>query len=59
MIDLEVLELALSKEEDSISTYKSLLAEHKNLQDLLYLLISEEQKHKVLIEKKIAELKRY
>jgi len=56
MIDIEVLRLALSKEEDAIKTYQKLLAEHPNLKDLLYLLVTEEQKHKTLIEKKIVEL---
>jgi rubrerythrin len=56
MIDIEVLRLALSKEEDAIKTYQNLLAGHPNLKDLLYLLITEEQKHKTLIEKKIVEL---
>jgi len=56
MIDIEVLRLALSKEEDAIKVYQKLLAEHPNLKDLLYLLVTEEQKHKALIEKKIVEL---
>ena len=56
MIDIEVLRLALSKEEDAIKTYQKLLVEHPNLKDLLYLLVTEEQKHKKLIEKKIVEL---
>lgn len=58
MIDIEVLQLALSKEEDAIKTYQKLLVEHQNLKDLLYLLLTEEQKHKILIEKKITELRR-
>ena len=56
MIDIEVLRLALSKEEDAIKIYQKLLAENQNLKDLLYLLVTEEQKHKKLIEKKIIEL---
>ncbi|MFA5199454.1 MAG: hypothetical protein WC442_00890 [Candidatus Omnitrophota bacterium] len=58
MIDVEVLRLALSKEETSIKLYKKLLADHPGLKDLLYFLITEEQKHKILIEKKITELTR-
>lgn len=46
-------------EEDAIRTYQKLLAEYPNLEDLLYLLITEEQKHKTLIEKKISELRGY
>ena len=56
MIDIEVLRSALSKEEDAIKAYQKLLVEHPNLKDLLYLLVTEEQKHKALIEKKIVEL---
>lgn len=56
MIDIEVLRLALSMEEDAIRIYQKLLVQHPSLKDLLYLLVTEEQKHKNLIEKKIAEL---
>ena len=56
MIDIEVLQLALSKEESSIKLYQRILTDHPNLKDLAYLLITEEQKHKALIEKRIAEL---
>lgn len=58
MIDVEALQLALSKEKDAIKTYEDLLAKHPNLKDLLYFLINEEQKHQKLIETKIAELTR-
>jgi rubrerythrin len=58
MIDIEVLKLALSKEKDAIRTYQKMLAEHPNLKDLLSFLLTEEQKHEVLIMKKIAELTR-
>jgi len=56
MIDVEVLRLALSKEEEAIATYQKLIMEHPNLKDLLYFLVNEELKHKILLEKKIAEL---
>lgn len=59
MIDIEVLKIALSKEEDAIGTYQGMLAGHPNLKDLLSLLVTEEQKHKMLIEKKIGELTQY
>ncbi|MDD5282325.1 MAG: ferritin family protein [Candidatus Omnitrophica bacterium] len=58
MVDLEVLKIALSKEEDAIETYQEILSQHPNLTELLSLLITEEQKHKILIEKKIVELTR-
>ena len=58
MVDIEVLKIALSKEMDAIDTYQEMLANHANLAELLSFLITEEQKHKALIEKKIIELTR-
>jgi len=58
MVDIEVLKIALSKEQDAIDTYQEMLSQHPNLAELLSLLITEEQKHKILIEKKIIELTR-
>jgi rubrerythrin len=58
MIDVEVLKIALSKEVDAIETYQEMLSRHPNLSELLSFLITEEQKHRVLIEKKIIELTR-
>ena len=59
MIDLEVLQIALSKEQEAIAAYQGMLTGHPNIRDLLSLLITEEQKHKALIEKKIEELTHY
>jgi rubrerythrin len=59
MIEIEVLKLALSKEEDAIKTYKGMLTDYPSLKDLLSLLVTEEHKHKALIEKKIRELTHY
>ncbi len=56
MIDIEVLKIALSKEADAIETYQEMLSQHPGLTELLSFLITEEQKHKILIEKKIIEL---
>jgi rubrerythrin len=58
MVDVEVLEIALSKEKDAIETYQEMLLDHPNLTDLLSFLLTEEQKHKILIEKRIFELTR-
>ncbi|MFA4933893.1 MAG: hypothetical protein WC574_05630 [Candidatus Omnitrophota bacterium] len=58
MIDIEVLRIALAKEENAIKLYKKLLRDHPALKDLLYFLITEEQKHKKLIQNKIIELTR-
>lgn len=59
MTIVEALKLTLSKEEASIRLYQQLIREHPNLKDLLYSLLTEEQKHKKLIEGKISELNRY
>ncbi|MFA4992689.1 MAG: rubrerythrin family protein [Candidatus Omnitrophota bacterium] len=58
MIDVEVLKIALSKEVDAIETYQEMLSRHPNLSELLSFLITEEQKHRTLIENKIIELTR-
>lgn len=59
MIDIEVLQIALLKEEDAIATYQKMLVDHPNLEELLSQLVTEEQKHKLLIERKIGELTQY
>lgn len=56
MTEIEVLKLALSKEEAAAKAYQEMLAAHPVLKDLLSFLVTEEQKHKLLIQKKIAEL---
>lgn len=59
MIDLEALKIALSRENDSIAIYQRMLADHPSLKELLSFLLTEEEKHKVLVEKKIRELTQY
>ena len=56
MTNVEVMEIALSNEEKSIELYQKLIADHSDLKDILYRLLTEEQKHKSVIEKKIYEL---
>ena len=56
MIEVEVLKLALAKEVDAIKSYQEMLVSYPVLSELLSFLITEEQKHKVLIEKKIVDL---
>jgi rubrerythrin len=56
MIEVEVLKLALVKEEAAIKTYQEMLISYPALGELLSFLVTEEQKHKKLIEKKIVEL---
>ena len=55
MPPLEVLKLALSKEIEAIGTYQKLLTD-PIVKDIFYFLVSGEQKHKQLIEKKIVGL---
>ncbi len=56
MIEIEALKLAITKEEAAAKMYQEMLIDHPVLTGLLSFLITEEQKHKVLIEKKIVEL---
>lgn len=56
MSPVEALELALSKENQSIKLYNNLVLEHPALKDVFWFLGNEEQKHRQLIEKKIYEL---
>ena len=56
MIAIEALKLAITKEEAAAKMYQEMLIDHPALTELLSFLITEEQKHKVLIEKKIVEL---
>ena len=58
MTDVEVLRIALGEEEKAIKLYQGMLAEHPNLRDMLLGLISAEQMHKQVLEKKISELTR-
>jgi len=55
---VDALKLALSKETDSIKLYNKLNLKHPTLKELLLFLINEEEKHKLLIEKKIQEITR-
>jgi len=56
MTPVKVLKLALDKEKASIALYTKLSGKHKEIQDLLILLINEEEKHKKLIEENISRL---
>ena len=55
---VEALNLALSKEVQSIELYNKLSVDHPELQETLLFLVNEEEKHKLLIQKKIYELTR-
>ncbi len=59
MIEVEALKLALKKEEDAIKAYQKMIVEYPSIKDLLYTLVTEEQKHKKLIIEKIQELTHY
>ena len=53
---IEALTIALSKEKASIELYNKFYLKHPVIKDTFSFLINEEQKHKQLIENKIAEL---
>lgn len=55
---VEALELALGKEVEAIQIYRKLYDEYPETKDVFSFLINEEEKHKQLITKKIAELTR-
>ena len=59
MTPVDALNLALSKEEDAITLYNRLALEHSAIRDILLTLVNEEEKHKILIKKKIVEITRY
>jgi rubrerythrin len=56
MTPVEALNLALSKENNAIKVYADLSSRFPEIQDLLSFLLNEEQKHKKMIEGKIAEM---
>ena len=55
MVEVEVLKLALAKEA-AIKTYQEMLISYPALGELLSFLVTKEQNHKKLIEKKIVDL---
>ncbi len=56
---MEALKLALSQEVKAIELYERFTRELPVAKDTFLFLMTEEGKHKQLIEKKIAELKNY
>jgi len=59
MTPIEILKMALSKEEAAIKLYDNLAKENQAVRDLLLTFKDEEYKHKNLLEKKIAEYTKY
>lgn len=59
MTPVEALELALNKEKASIELYAKLANQHPAIKELLFTLLNEEEKHKKLIEARIAEITKY
>jgi rubrerythrin len=53
---LEALKMALVKEKESVEIYKQFSIKHTAMRELFEFLMTEEQKHVKLIEKKIFEL---
>lgn len=56
MSPVEALKFALSKEIEAIGVYARLAVENPTLKDTFSFLVTEEQKHKKLLEQKIYEL---
>jgi len=59
MTTVEALNLALKREETSIELYQGMIKDHKDLTELLTMLLNEEFKHKKLIGEEIYKLTRY
>jgi len=53
---VEALRLAMSKEEEAMRIYDKLSVEYPSVKNIFIFLSGEEQKHKNLLKKKIAEL---
>lgn len=58
MTTVEALRLALEQEIKAIEIYSKLALEHQAVKETMDFLITEEQKHKKLLEKKIVEATR-
>lgn len=58
MTPVEALQIALSKEQKSIEIYKKMAIDFPEIRELCTDLQNEEDKHKILIEKKIADMQR-
>ena len=56
---VEVLELALLKEKESIELYNRFMKRHPEVKDIFKMLLEEEIKHKEFLEQKIAQLSKY
>lgn len=56
MVPVEALELALTKEKEAIRMYEKFSVEFPAAKETFVFLLNEEQKHRLLIEKRIAEL---
>ncbi|MFC1699936.1 hypothetical protein ACFL1I_08315 [Candidatus Omnitrophota bacterium] len=59
MTPVDALKMAKLREQASIKLYRDLAIKHAELRDLLETLVIEEEKHKLLIEKKIVQLTAY
>lgn len=55
---IEALELAVSKETEARDMYEKFIYQYPETKEIFTFLMNEEEKHKQLIEKRIAELRR-
>lgn len=56
---VEVLELALLKEKESIELYSRFIKRHPEVKDIFKMLLEEEIKHKEFIEQRITQVSKY
>ena len=56
---VEALEQALERENQSIVLYRCFMEEYPQVSDIFKMLLEEELKHKLFIERKIAQMSRY
>lgn len=59
MDHLEALNIALNNEKESMEVYRQFFIKHVAMRELFEFLMDEEQKHFILIKKKISELYKY
>lgn len=56
MVPVEALQLALNQEKKAIKMYEKFAIEFPTAKETFIFLLNEEQKHRIMLEKKIAEM---
>ena len=55
---VEALQMALSKEEEALALYRRMALEHAAVTDIFNVLVVEEEKHRKMIQERIAAITR-